>query len=124
MKTNFETTIKNLVEIQKNTDKVIEELEKLNGELHQQDGDEFSDFYNISCIDTDQLEKEEDQERLVQIELGGMFHRSDENMRGDLKRYGIYRTFITDISPSQTYPVIMDIPENVWLDSKIPVSSK
>ena len=53
MKITFETTIKNLVEIQRNTDKVIEEMEKLNGELHQQNGDEFGDYYDISGVDTE-----------------------------------------------------------------------
>ena len=34
----FETTIKNLVELQKKTDKVIEKMEELNGKLHLEDG--------------------------------------------------------------------------------------
>ena len=119
MKVSFETTIKNLVEIQKNTDKVIEGMEKLNGELHLENGYEFGDYYDVSGIDTDQLEEEKDQERKVQIELNGWFRRRDEKMKGDLRRYGIYRTFISNISPTQIFPVIMDIPENVWRNSKV-----
>ena len=115
----FETTIKDLVEIQKYSDKVIDEIVKLNGDLYQENGDKFSDYYDVSGIDTNQLEKEKDQLRKVKIELNGWFRRSDMNMKGDLKMYGIYRTFITNISPNQIYPVIMDIPENVWRESKV-----
>jgi hypothetical protein len=35
-------------------------------------------------------------------------------MKGDLKSEGIYRTFVTKITPTQFLPVIMDIPEKVW----------
>ena len=58
-------------------------------------------------------------ERKVQIELNGWFQSKNEKMKGDLKMNGIYRTLITNISPTQTFPVIMDIPETVWNEIKM-----
>ena len=37
----METTLKTLVEIQKESDKVIEKMEKFNGQLHLEEGDIF-----------------------------------------------------------------------------------
>ena len=117
----FETTIKNLVELQKKTDKVIEKMEELNGKLHLEDGKEFSDYYDVSGVDTDELENLNQPERKVSFEVTGWFRSRDEKMKGDLRRYGIYRTFITNISPTQIFPVIMDIPENVWNELKMSI---
>ena len=55
-----------------------------------------------------------DPNRKVVIQLSSWFHRSDSKMKGDLKSEGIYRTFVTKITPTQFLPVIMDIPEKVW----------
>ena len=112
-------TIKNLVKVQKKTDKLIDKMEELNGKLHQENGEEFGDYYDVSGVDTDQLEKEDDPERKVQIELNGWFQSKNEKMKGDLKMNGIYRTLITNISPTQIFPVIMDIPETVWNEMKM-----
>jgi hypothetical protein len=115
------TTIKNLVELQKKTDKVIEKMEELNGKLHLENGKEFSDYYHVSGVDTDELENLNQPERKVSFEVTGWFRIRDEKMKGDLRRYGIYRTFITNISPTQIFPVIMDIPENVWNELKMSI---
>ena len=117
----FKTTIKNLVELQKKTDKVIEKMEELNGKLHLENGKEFSDYYHVSGVDTDELENLNQPERKVSFEVTGWFRSRDENMKGDLSMYGIYRTFITNISPTQIFPVIMDIPENVWNELKMSI---
>ena len=117
----FETTIKNLVELQKKTDKVIEKMEELNGKLHLEGGNEFSDYYDVSGVDIDELEKLNQPERKVSFEVTSWFRSRDENMKGDLSMYGIYRTFITNISPTQIFPVIMDIPENVWNELKMSI---
>ena len=120
----FETTIKNLVELQKKTDKVIGKMEELNGRLHLEDGKEFSDYYHVSGVDTDELENLNQPERKVSFEVNSWFRRRDENMKGDLSMYGIYRTFITNISPTQIFPVIMDIPENVWNELKMKLTEE
>ena len=118
------TTIKNLVELQKKTDKVIEKMEELNGKLHLEDGKEFSDYYHVSGVDTDELENLNQPERKVSFEVNSWFRSRDENMKGDLSMYGIYRTFITNISPTQIFPVIMDIPENVWNELKMKLTEE
>ena len=120
----FKTTIKNLVELQKKTDKVIEKMEELNGKLHLENGKEFSDYYHVSGVDTDELENLNQPERKVSFEVNSWFRSRDENMKGDLSMYGIYRTFITNISPTQIFPVIMDIPENVWNELKMKLTEE
>jgi hypothetical protein len=109
----FEISIKNLVKIQEESDKVIKEIEELNGRLHVEGGDRFSDFYYVSGVNTGGLEKLNDPERKVRIEISGWFRLSDSKMKGELKRYGIYRFFVSGITRSP-FPVVIDIPEKVW----------
>ena len=110
----METTLKTLVNIQKESDKVVEKIEKLNGELNLQGGDYFSDYSTVQGIDIQQVEEMNKPDRKVVVNLSSWFHRSDSKMKGDLKSEGIYRTFVTKITPMQFLPVIMDIPEKVW----------
>ena len=53
-------------------------------------------------------------ERKVIINLSSWFNLRNPKMKGELKSNGIYRTFVTKITPMQFLPVIVDIPETVW----------
>ena len=110
----METTLKTLVDIQKESDKVIGEIEKLNGELNLEGGDYFSDHSTVQGIDIEQVEEMNEPDRKVLIQLGWWFHQRNPKMKGELKSKGIYRTFVTKIEPLQFLPVIVDIPEKVW----------
>jgi len=110
----METTLRTLVDVQKESDKVVGKIEKLNGELWMKGADKFHDNGNVQGIDIGKVESMNDPNRKVVIQLSSWFHRSDSKMKGDLKSEGIYRTFVTKITPTQFLPVIMDIPEKVW----------
>ena len=110
----METTLKTLVEIQKESDKVIEKMEKLNGKLYLEGGDFFSDHTTVQGIDIEQVEEMNKPERKVIINLSSWFNLRNPKMKGELKSNGIYRTFVTKITPMQFLPVIVDIPETVW----------
>ena len=110
----METTLRTLVDVQKESDKVVGKIEKLNGELWMKGADKFHDLGNVQGIDIGKVESMNDPNRKVVIQLSSWFHRSDSKMKGDLESEGIYRTFVTKITPMQFLPVIMDIPEKVW----------
>ena len=110
----METTLKTLVEIQKESDKVIEKMEKLNGQLHLEGGDFFSDHTTVQGLYIEKVEEMNEPDRKVVINMSSWFHLRNPKMKGELKSNGIYRTFVTKITPEQFLPVIMDIPETVW----------
>ena len=110
----METTLKTLVDIQKESDKVVGKIEKVNGRLWMEGAERFHDNGNVQGIDIGKVESMNDPNRKVVIQLSSWFHRSDSKMKGDLKSEGIYRTFVTKITPMQFLPVIVDIPEKVW----------
>ena len=110
----METTLRTLVDVQKESDKVVGKIEKVNGRLWMKGADKFHDNGNVQGIDIKQVEEMNDPNRKVVIHLSSWFHRSDSKMKGDLKSEGIYRTFVTKVTPTQFLPVIMDIPEKVW----------
>jgi len=112
----METTLKTLVDIQKESDKVIGKIEKLNGELWMEGADKFHDNGNVQGIDIQQVEEMNEPDRKVVINLSSWYHLSNPKMKGDLKSKGIYRTFVTKITPMQFLPVIVDIPEGVWFN--------
>ena len=110
----METSLKTLVDIQKESDKVVEKIEKLNGELWMEGAGTFHDNGNVQGIDIQQVEEMNKPERKVIINLSSWFNLRNPKMKGELKSNGIYRTFVTKITPEQFLPVIMDIPETVW----------
>ena len=110
----METTLKTLVNIQKESDKVIGKIEKLNGKLWMEGADKFHDNGNVQGIDIQQVEEMNEPDRKVVINMSSWFHLRNPKMKGELKSNGIYRTFVTKISKEQGFPVIIDIPETVW----------
>ena len=110
----METTLRTLVNIQKESDKVVGKIEKQNGKLWMEGAERFHDNGNVQGIDIGKVEGMNEPDKKVVIHLSSWYHRSDSKMKGDLKSEGIYRTFVTKITPMQFLPVIVDIPEKVW----------
>ena len=110
----METSLRTLVDIQKESDKVVEKIEKLNGMLWMEGAEKFHNTGNVQGIDIGKVEGMNEPDKKVVINLGSWYHQSNSKMKGDLKSEGIYRTFVTKITPMQFLPVIVDIPEKVW----------
>ena len=110
----METTLRTLVDIQKESDKVVKKIEKVNGRLWMEGAGQFHDKGYVQGIDIAKVEGMNEPDKKVVINLGSWYHQSNSKMKGDLKSEGIYRTFVTKITPMQFLPVIVDIPEKVW----------
>ena len=110
----METTLRTLVNIQKESDKVVGKIEKQNGKLWMEGAEKFHNTGNVQGIDIGKVEGMNEPDKKVVIHLSSWYHQSNPNMKGELKSKGIFRTFVTKITPMQFLPVIVDIPEKVW----------